>query len=110
MADTPHALLYVLGTTVEEHDAEIGVTLLVHGAWISGMLTSYRRYLDAFATSFPGGATDDDSEFVESFASGIESAAGGLVSSQRSGDGLYPCVFLRRARVWFGDGSSADEI
>jgi hypothetical protein len=107
-AKTPLVALGVYANMVEEADVEIGVTLAVSGAWVSGLLTSTRRYLDAMTSAVAAQSNDvaaqsDDEagrDFAEGLTAGLEGTAAALLARPAEDRRHGAEVYLRRARLW----------
>lgn len=99
-AKTPLVALGVFANMVEEADVEIGVTLGVSGTWVSGLLTSTRRYLDAMTSAIAAQSGDEGSEIAEALAAGLEGTAAALLARPAEERRHGPEVYLRRARFW----------
>ena len=101
-------LLMLFADVVERHDAEIGVTLLVSGQWVCGLLTSRRRYYDTIVASF----TAEPGTVVEAFGLGLGDALEPHIRTLLETDPearlAGPELYLRLASAWLPDGYRMD--
>jgi len=99
-----HALLVALRNVVNGGNVEVGVTLLVSGAWITGTLTSVRRYVDAVTTQMQSATGHGAAAFAEGWAEAVEPLIATLLDEP-----AYDrwALYLREATIWLPDGRAA---
>lgn len=92
-----HFTLNVLRSAVAKpDDAEVGVTLLVSGAWVSGLLIGARQYYEDLTVGLheaPAGA--------EAFTAGWTEAIAPIIKDLREHPVTHTrTLFLRNATIW----------
>jgi hypothetical protein len=100
--------LMMLGTLTgicTEADAEVGVSLLVSGTWVSGTLTTFRRYIDAFTSQVNQATGQQADAFARAWTSVMETMVGQLLDEPFH-DEL--AVYLRDAWSWLPDGTEVE--
>lgn len=101
---TPLTALRVFANIVEGNDVDIGVTMLVSGGLVSGMLTSERRYYEALTSHIEDHARGKVAEgFAQGFAEAMEGVVADLLAIPPDERVHGPEVFLQKARVRVGE-------
>lgn len=95
------ALLASLRHEVTTGDAEFTVTLVVSGAWISGTLTSLRRYVDAVTAQFQAAEGQMAAPFADGWANEVEP----MIASLLNEPSIDPqAIYLRETDVCLPGG------
>jgi len=92
-------LLGYLADRFERQDNEVSVTVLVDGQWITGLLTSQRRYYDALGEHI---RTHSTTAAGQEFADSMTYMAGVFTEIPVVQRRIGPEIFLREATVWLG--------
>jgi hypothetical protein len=106
---SPLLMLGHLAGIAAREDVEPKVTLLVGGAWVSGHLTSLRRYLDASAAELDRILLDTDEKLGDSLASAFTAVAGAVAAVDKPPEDARE-IYLRDATVGLGDRQISNTV
>lgn len=101
----PYSLLTIIAPMVEMDAMTLGVSVLVDGAWVSGLMVSHRRYLDSVKTGLQSAKTHGTGDaMVRILDESLEKLVAALVSRDTESKKPGPMLYLLEATVTLGDG------